>query len=148
MTDRLVNGVDDRLPVIPDLIDVAVEVENPAQGLLRWRDVVALGAEHHDRRPNIAEIYGLTIRQFDPSSGEIVADEKLVDNELDLFGVQVDVTAPPSLEFKIAIGLGVDFGIDVVLLGPQRIRRIHVFEILYQPGAVELAGAEIAGERS
>src|SRR5579864_9280330 len=26
MTDCLVNGVDDRLPVIPDLIDVAVEV--------------------------------------------------------------------------------------------------------------------------
>ena len=42
MPDRLVNGVDDGLPVGPDLVDIAVEIENPVERLLRRRDVVAL----------------------------------------------------------------------------------------------------------
>ena len=42
MPDRFVNGVDDGLPVRPDLVDIAVEIENPAERLLRRRDVVAL----------------------------------------------------------------------------------------------------------
>ena len=42
MPDRLVNGVDDGLSVSADLVDVAVEIENPAERLLRRRDVVAL----------------------------------------------------------------------------------------------------------
>ena len=78
---------------------------------------------------------------------ELVADEQLVDDELDFLGVQVDVAAPPPLEPEIARRLGVDLGIEVVLLGPQRVGGILVLEILHQPGAVELAAAEVAGER-
>src|SRR5437879_1869514 len=71
--------------------------------------------------------------------GQIVADEELVDNELNLVGVEVDMPAPPALELQIAVRLGIDLGIDIVLLGPERVRGIHVLEILYQPRAVELA---------
>jgi len=42
MPDRFVNGVDDGLAVGPDLVDVAVEIENPVERLLRRRDVVTL----------------------------------------------------------------------------------------------------------
>ena len=87
------------------------------------------------------------VGHLDPAGGEIVADEQFIDDELDFLGVQIDVPAPPAFEFEIAIGLGVDLGIDVVLLGPQRVRGILVLEILHQPGAVELAAAEIAGQR-
>ena len=81
------------------------------------------------------------------AGGEVVADEQFIDDELDFLGVQIDVPAPPALEFEIASRLGVDLGIEVVLLGPQRVGGILVLEILHQPGAVELAAAEIAGQR-
>src|SRR5262249_31803396 len=68
-------------------------------------------------------------------------------DELHLLGVELDVTAPPALEAEIAWRLRVDLGIEVVLLGPQRVGGVLVLEILHQPGAVELAVAEIARER-
>ena len=57
------------------------------------------------------------------------------------------MAAPIALEIEVAGGLGVDLRIEIVLLGPERIRRIEVLEILHQPGAVELACANVAGER-
>ena len=57
---------------------------------------------------------------------QLVADEQLIDDELDLLGIQVDVTAPPALETEIAWRFGVDLGIEVVLLGPQRIGGVLV----------------------
>src|SRR6266436_6734517 len=66
---------------------------------------------------------------------------------LDLLGIQIDVPAPPALELEIAIRLAVDFRIDVVLLGPERVRGIHVLEVLDKPRPVELAAAKVAGER-
>src|SRR5262249_46283804 len=84
---------------------------------------------------------------LEPAGRKIVADKQLVDNELDLLGIQVDVATPPAFELEVSLGLGIDLGIDIVLFGPQRVRRIHILEILHQPGAIELAAAEIAGER-
>jgi len=49
VTDRLVDGVDDRLSVRADLFDVLVKVKDPSKRLLRRRDVIALGAEDDDR---------------------------------------------------------------------------------------------------
>ena len=83
----------------------------------------------------------------DLAGGELVADEELVDDELHLLGVQRDVAAPPLLEAEIALGLGVDLRIEVVLLGPERVGRVLALEVLHQPGAVEDAGAEVAGQR-
>ena len=77
----------------------------------------------------------------------MIADEQFVDDELDLLGVEVDVAAPPALETQIAFGFRVDLRIQTVLLAPQRIRRVQIFEILHQPGAVEFSGSEIAGQR-
>jgi hypothetical protein len=55
--------------------------------------------------------------------------------------------APPALELEIARRFGVDLGIEIVLLRPQRVRRIQVLEVGDQPGAVELAVAEVAQQR-
>ena len=49
VADAFVNRVNDRLAVGANFVDVVIEIEDPAQRLLRRRDVVALGAEHHDR---------------------------------------------------------------------------------------------------
>ena len=129
MTDGFVDGVDDGLPERPDLVDVVIEVENPAERLLRRGDVVALRAEHHDRRTDVAKIDGGAVGGLDAAGGEIIADEQLVDDELDFFGIEIDVAAPPALELEVTLGFGVDLGIDVVLLGPKRVRGILVLEV-------------------
>ena len=147
MSDGFVDRVDDRLAVGADLVDVLVEIEDPSERLLRRRDVVALRAEHHDRRADAAEIDRASVGKLDPTGREVVADEELVDDELDLFRVEIDVAAPPALEAEIARGFGVDLGIEIILLAPQRVGRVEALEILHQPGAVELAMAEIAGQR-
>ena len=114
---------------------------------MRRGDVVALGAEHHDRRSDVAQVHLLAVGHLDLASGEVVADKELIDDELDLLGIQVDVSAPPAFEFEVSLGLGIDLRVDVVLLGPQRIRRILALEILHEPGAIELAGSEITRQR-
>jgi hypothetical protein len=147
VTDGFVDRVDDRLSMLADVVHVVIEIEDPAERLLRRRDVVALGAEHDDRRTDVAEIDRCPVRGLDGACRELVADEQLVDDRLDLLGVQVDVAAPPLLEAEIARRLGVDLGIQIVLLAPQRVGGILALEILHQPGAVELAVPEVAGER-
>src|SRR5262249_52396225 len=79
---------------------------------------------------------------------ELVADEKLVHQELHLVAVQLDKVAPPLLETEVAFALGVDIGIEVVLLAPQPIGGGQFVEVQNQPRAIELAAAEIAGQRS
>ena len=143
MPDLLVDGVDDGLPVGPDLIDILVEIENPPERLLRRGDVIALRAEHDDRRADVAQIDRGAIRQFHVASGELVPDEKLVDDHLNFFRIQIDVPAPPALEFEVAGSLRVDLRIEVVLLGPERIGEVQALEILHEPRAIELASAHI-----
>ena len=89
----------------------------------------------------------MAVRCLYTPCGEIVTDEQFIDDELYLLGIQVDMSAPPTFEFQIAISFGIDVRVDVVLLGPERIRWIHVLEILDEPRAVELSAAEIAGKR-
>src|SRR6185312_4938962 len=110
-------------------------------------DVVAFGTEHDDGGTDVAQIDPCTVGHGDAAGREIVADKQFIDDELDLLRVQVDVRAPPALEFEITVGLSINLGIDVVLLGPQRVGRVLVFEILHQPRAVEFAGAEVARQR-
>src|SRR6476661_6097406 len=144
MADALVDRVDNGLSVGPDLVDVGVEVEYPVQRLL-WRgDVVSLGAEHQYRRFDITQINGLAVRHLDTAGSQIVADEELIDNELDFLRIQVDVPAPPALEFEVAVGFGVDLREYVVLLAPERVGGILALEILHQPGAVELSATDIS----
>src|SRR5262249_43520074 len=135
VTDARMDGVYDGLAVGADFVDVLVKIENPSERLLRRRDVVALRAEHDDGRADVAEIDRGAVRCLNSAGGEIVADEQLIDDELHLLGVEIDVTSPPALETQIARRLGVDLGVEVVLLGPERVGGILILEVLHQPGA-------------
>jgi hypothetical protein len=57
------------------------------------------------------------------------------------------MAAPPRLEPEIARRLRIDLGIEIILLCPKSIGRVLVFEVLHQPGAVELSPTKIAGQR-
>src|SRR3974390_2068496 len=91
MADCLMNGIDNRLTIRPNLVDAFVEVEYPIKRLLGRRDVVALRAEHHYRGTDVAKIDRSTVRGLDLSFGEMIADEQLIDDKLDLLGIQIDV---------------------------------------------------------
>ena len=80
-------------------------------------------------------------------AARLLPTKSSIHDELDLLGVEIDVASPPALEAEIARGLGVDLGVEVVLLGPERVCGILILEILNQPGAVELAMTEVARQR-
>ena len=146
MTDALVEAVYDGLPVCDQIVEVLVEIENPAERLLRRGDVVAERAEDDDRRLELAQIDARAFASGNLTFGQLVPDEQFVDDELDFIGVQENGRAPPFLEFEKARRLSVDLGIDVVILGPERVRRVVGLEIGNQRGAVENAVAQIARE--
>ncbi|CAB3654957.1 hypothetical protein LMG26840_03012 [Achromobacter dolens] len=146
VADALMHGIDDGLVVRQHLGVVLVQVRDPAQRLRRRGDVVALGAEHHDRRADVAQVDADAVGRDQPGGRQAVADEQVVDDVLDFRPVQEHVAAPPFLEAEVTAGLGVDLGVQVVLLGPERVGGVEVLEVLHQPGAVELAVAQVAGQ--
>ena len=118
MPHGFMDRVDNGLAVGAELIDVLIEIQNPSERLLRRSDIVALRAEHHDRRTDIAQVDCRSVRRADLAGRQLVANEKVVDDRLDLGGVQIDMSTPPALEAEIARRFGVNFGIEIVLLGP------------------------------
>ncbi len=134
MADALVDGVDDGLAAGADVVVLLVEIDDPAQRLLRRGDVVALGAETEDRRADVAQVDPHPVAGDDFGGGEPVADEQLIDDPLHFLGVEVDVAAPPFLEFEKARPLGVDLRPEIVVLGPQRVGGIVILEVFDQIG--------------
>src|SRR6516164_116740 len=86
VTDARMQRIDDRLAVFDDLVDIVVEVENPAQRLLRRRDVIAPGAEADDRRLDVAQIDPNAVARADLAGREPVADEQIVGDPLHFAG--------------------------------------------------------------
>ena len=70
MADRLMNGVNNGLAMRPYVVDALVEIEDPAESLLRRRDVICLRAEDDDRRAYIAQIDTGAIRRYDLSRSQ------------------------------------------------------------------------------
>ena len=54
---------------------------------------------------------------------------------------------PPLLELEVAWSFGIDLGVEVVLIAPDLVGRVKVLEVGDEPYAIELAVAEVAGER-
>ena len=97
---------------------LVIQIGDPAERLLRRGDVVAPGAEHDDRRADVAQVDARAVGGAQLAGGELVADEQVVGDPLHLLGVEQHRAAPPGLEFQEALRLGVDLGIDVVGLLP------------------------------
>ena len=125
----LAYAIDDRSAGGADIVDVPIEIEDPAERLRRRTDVVLRRGEHDDRRGDAAKIKDRAIARLELIAGQLVADEEVVDQELQFVAVQLDEVAPPFLELEVALRIGVDVGIDLVLLAPQPIRRVQNVEV-------------------
>ena len=68
---------------------------------------------------------------LDPNANATVCVQvqNLLGLDLTFLGVEIDVAAPPFLEFVEARFLGIDLGVEVVLLLPVGVRRVEVLEI-------------------
>ncbi len=118
MADVFMDGVDDGLAVDEQVVVLFIKIDDPAERLL-WRgNIVALGAKADDRRADAAQVDPDAIAGDDFGGGEPVADEQIIDDPLHFLGVELDMAAPPFLEFEVARPLGVDLAPEVVILGP------------------------------
>ncbi len=147
MAGGVMDAIDDGLLVGDHVLNPFVEVAHPAQGLRRRRDVIAARAEHHYRGAHVAQVDAAAVRGHQLGGGEPVADEQVVDDVLDLVTAEDHMPPPPALELQVALGFGVDLGVEPVLLGPPGIGRIQSLEVLDQPSAIEEAGAQVAEQR-
>ena len=78
---------------------------------------------------------------------QLVADEEVARDPLDLLAVHEVEPAPPALEIEKARRLGVDVRVQVVVLVPERVRRVEVLEVLDEIRAVEDAVAQVGRQR-
>jgi hypothetical protein len=93
MAGALVDGVHDRLVLGEDILVRLLQIADPAERLRRRGDVVALGGP-----ADVAQVDPHPIASDDFGGGEPIADEQLIDDSLNLLGVEIDVVAPPFLE--------------------------------------------------
>ena len=84
MSGLRVDAVEDPLALLLDLFDALVVIEDPVQGLLRRRDVVAARAEADDRRLHLSDVEANPVAGDDLAGREFVADEEIVDHPLHL----------------------------------------------------------------
>ena len=134
--------VDDGAPGAAQRQVAGVDVGDPVQRLLRRGDVVAIGAEDHHRCLDPFQVDPVALAA--KAAGQVVADEQVVDDQLDLLAVEQSWAAPPALEIEKARGFAVDLAEQVVVLAPVGVGRVQAFEVADQPGAVEAAVAQVA----
>ena len=92
------------------------------------------------------QVEGAALGPFSVAVREVVADEQVLDDPFDLLPAHQEEAAPPALEFEEALRLGVDLREEVVVLVEVGVGGVERLEVLDQVGAVERAGAEIAGQ--
>jgi hypothetical protein len=129
MADALVDCIHNCLPAGLNVLIVFVEIDDPAESLLRRGDVVAFGAEAENWRADVAQIDPHAVAGGDLGRCQPITDEQLVDNPLHFLSVKVDMATPPRLEFEEPLRLCIDLRPKIVILGPIRVRRIEVFKV-------------------
>ncbi len=82
MPDLMIQGVHDRPAGCPDVVNVPVQIEDPAERLRRRTDVVARRGEHDDWRGDVANIESRAVARLQFIAGQLVADEEVVHQEL------------------------------------------------------------------
>src|SRR5690606_21126157 len=97
-------------------------------------------------RSYVAQINAHPVFRVHLCSGELVADEELISNELHFLAIEQDVATPPFFEVEISRRLCIDLGVKIVVLGPVRVGGIEIFEVCDEPRAVEFAGPHVAHE--
>ena len=127
MADVRVGEVDDPLARSLQRFGRFVDRRNPAQCLMRRRDVVAVGGEDDERTADAREIGDAM--GVDPNLAllEPVADEQILDDRHHLLAAQAIETIPPALEVQESLLLGVDLREQVGVLVPKRIAGLESF---------------------
>src|SRR6266498_1105970 len=108
MPDVGVGQIDDVLPGLLEVTGVLVDHWNPADRLMRRRDVVAVGREDDQRISNATKIDAAMLVDPHPALLQLIADEQVFDNRYHLFPAKPIEPAPPSLELEEALALRID----------------------------------------
>ena len=90
----------------------------------------------------------LAVERLDLADGELVADEEVLRRSTPSPPCSCRKWPPHHFSNSRNRGaLGVDLRVEVVELGPVGVRRVEALEVVDEVGAVELAVAEVAGQR-
>ncbi|MNV21010.1 hypothetical protein D3C71_1119340 [compost metagenome] len=146
MADAGVPQVDDGTSCVMQSEIAGINIGDPVQCLLGRGDVVSVGTEHHHRYFDPFQVNATVLAA--ETAGQLVADEKVIDNPLNLFAIEQGRAAPPAFEVEEARSLAVDLAEQLVVLGPIGVGRVQVFEIADQPGTVKAAIAQVAAQAS
>src|SRR5262245_5226270 len=103
MPDVRIGQKDNALPRPLELRRVLVDRRNPAERLMRRRDVVAVGREDDERIADMAKIDAAVVVDPDLALLELVADKEILDNRHHLFAAEPVKPTPPSFELEKAL---------------------------------------------
>src|SRR6266568_938506 len=105
MSHMRIYEVDDALARPLQIVRVGVNGGNPAERLMRRRDVVAIGGENDERIMNAAQIDHAVRTDPQPSLFERVSDEQVVDDREHLFATEEIKSVPPPLKIEKSLPL-------------------------------------------
>lgn len=100
MADAGMLKIDDGASGIAQRQIAGIDVGYPIQCLLRWSDIVAIGAEHHHGCLDAFQVDAAA--PAPETASQAVADEQVIDDHLDLLAVEQGWTTPPALEIEKA----------------------------------------------
>src|SRR6266702_573551 len=105
MPNMRIDEVDDALARLLQIICAGVNGGNPAERLMRGRDVVAVGGENDERIMNAAQIDHAVRTDPQLSQFERVSNKKVFDDREHLFPAKEIKAVPPPLEIKKSLPL-------------------------------------------
>jgi len=143
VADVGIGQVDDALPRFFESLCALVDGRDPAQRLVRRRDVVAVGGEDDERIANARQVSNAMRVDLDLSLLKPVADEQVLDDGDHLLAAQPIEAVPPPLEVEKPLLLGVDVREEIGVLIPNGRLRLQTLEVLCQPGAIEAIEPEV-----
>ena len=146
MADAGMLKIDDGASGIAQRQIAGIDVGYPIQCLLRWSDIVAIGAEHHHGCLDAFQVDAAA--PAPETASQAVADEQVIDDHLDLLAVEQGWTTPPALEIEKAGGFPVDVAEQLVVLAPVGVGRIQALEVADQPGAIKTAITQVTTQAS
>src|SRR5215471_18357416 len=120
-----VRQVDYALAGVLEIGGVPVDGGNPAQRLMRRRNVVAIGGEDHQWIANTAKIDRAVVAEPNFALLELVADEQVLQDGDHLVAAEPVIAAPPAFELEKSLALGVDAGEEIGILLPNGFGRVE-----------------------
>src|SRR6516225_6151085 len=122
-----------------EVVSVPVNRWNPAERLMRWRNVVAIGGEDDDGIADAAQIDSAAVANANFTLLQLIADEEIFDDGNHLFSAKPIVTAPPAFKFEKALTFAIDVGKEIGVFFPYGLCGLQRLKILRKPSPVKPA---------